>query len=479
MNSSLLDRTSRRKRGSIFLAATALALSLLVFAPAASSMTGSDWPMFHFDADDPTYVGEPPPCGTTGLATLSVIDCVQLDPVPSLDDEASPDAAGTAASAAVGPVFDPGLPPNCRIHLEAVFYAATDWLRLGQRLAADPSPCADYYISIPPLAADKTRFRVLQDDLIRALGPRFHPVAEINVTGWSAWVQTNKKTWTDAGIEARRRMADAGYEIASGETWALNELSSAVRRNAGAARANMRAFIGALHDGDGALPMAKGIVFVIGLDQALPDVSVYKATMQSWLQDGAFWSDMARDVRWWAQEVYPNSFNWAVVGAPRAVRAQYFNDYLQHPLILAEAGPASVQTARSFLESSYTALTSAAWRWPADFGNTDITQAQMNNFVSEELFSVRHYVGSNPQTIPQGFVGTAWAPRNLTGLTAPEFAAQTRAILERLASALHQSYEQGGSSQEGACGPPGEHIWCDEEVEGAVFNDAWKAFAEW
>ena len=84
-------------------------------------------------------------------------------------------------------------------------------------------------------------------------------------------------------------------------------------------------------------------------------------------------------------------------------RAKYFNDYLQHPLILTEAGPASVQAARSFLENSYTALASAAWRWPADFGNTDITQAQMNNFVSEELFSVRHYVGSKPQTIPQGF----------------------------------------------------------------------------
>jgi hypothetical protein len=49
------------------------------------------------------------------------------------------------------------------------------------------------------------------------------------------------------------------------------------------------------------------------------------------------------------------------------------------------------------------------------------------------------------------------APRNLSGLTAQEFAAQTRAILERLASALHQSYEQGG----------------------ALFNDAWKAFADW
>jgi hypothetical protein len=188
---------------------------------------------------------------------------------------------------------------------------------------------------------------------------------------------------------------------------------------------------------------------------------------------------MARDVRWWGQEAYPSSFNWGVPGAPRAVRAQYFDDYLQHPLTLAEAGPPSVDTARDFLERSYTALTSAAWRWPSAFGNTDISQAQMNDFVSEEVFSVRHYAGSHPQTIPQGFFSTAWAPRNLKGVPSSEFAAETGAILERLASALHESYAQGGSSQEGACGPPGDHEWCDGDVAGAAFNEAWKAFSTW
>jgi hypothetical protein len=433
--------------------------------------------------DDPAYIGEPPPCGTADVATLSVIDCVQNDPVPSLDDDTSTGAAPAAASLSAGPSLDPGLPSSCRIHLEAVFYTEGDWLRLGQKLAADPSPCADYYISIPPLAGPppikKTMFRVLQDDAIRALGHRFHAVAEINATGWSAWVQENHETWTNAGIEARRRMAEAGYDIASGDTWELNEVSSAVRRNLGASRANLRAFLRALHDGDGTLPAAKGIVLVIGVGQAVTDVSTYKATMEGWLQDGAFWSEMTRDVRFWAQEAYPNSLNWGVVGAPRAERAEHFNDYLQHPLILAEAGPAAVQTARSFLESSYAALTSAAWRWPSDFGNTDIAQGQMNDFVSEEIFSVRHYVGSHPHAIPQGFVSMAWAPRNLYDVPAQEFAAQTRAILERLASALHHSYEEGGSSQEGACGPPGDHVWCDEDVSGATFNDAWKAFATW
>src|SRR6185436_20269178 len=82
---------------------------------------------------------------------------------------------------------DPGLPANCRLHAEAVFWTqggqtpsgVWDWTLLGQELAANASACADYYISIPPLAANKTGLRVLQDDAIRALGPRFHPVAEM------------------------------------------------------------------------------------------------------------------------------------------------------------------------------------------------------------------------------------------------------------------------------------------------------------
>ena len=40
-----------------------------------------------------------------------------------------------------------------------VFYAATDYLRLATKLAANASPCAEYYISIPPLVADKTQPR--------------------------------------------------------------------------------------------------------------------------------------------------------------------------------------------------------------------------------------------------------------------------------------------------------------------------------
>ena len=46
-------------------------------------------------------------------------------------------------------------------------------------------------------------------------------------------------------------MAAAGYDVAAGDTWALDELSSAVRQGTGSARANMRDFLDGLYDGDG------------------------------------------------------------------------------------------------------------------------------------------------------------------------------------------------------------------------------------
>jgi hypothetical protein len=80
--------------------------------------------------------------------------------VPSLDPEWSD-------------TFVPPPAPRLRVattcrSLNAVFYAQTDWLRLAQKLRATPSACAEYYVSVPPLAADKTRLRSGEAAKIRA-----------------------------------------------------------------------------------------------------------------------------------------------------------------------------------------------------------------------------------------------------------------------------------------------------------------------
>ena len=203
---------------------------------------------------------------------------------------------------------------ECR-PLRAVFYAPTDWRRLATKLAASPSPCAQYYVSVPPIG-DKTQQRGDEAWRIRALGPSFHALAEISVNGWTAWVASTGRSWYEAGVEARRRMVAAGYDVTLGDTWALNELSSAVRQGTGNARANMRAFLNGLHDGDGTLPAVRGTVFIAGIGQATTDLSLYQARLQDWYEDSAFWSDVSRFVADWSQEVYGDVRHYAVPGRP-------------------------------------------------------------------------------------------------------------------------------------------------------------------
>ena len=351
---------------------------------------------------------------------------------------------------------------DCR-PLRAVFYAPTDWLRLATKLAANASPCAQYYISVPPLAADKTQPRSDQAWRIRALGPTFHALAEINVTGWSSWVATTGNSWYAAGVEARRRMAAAGYDVAAGDSWALNELSSAVRQGVGSARANTRAFLHGLHDGDGVLPPARGAVFAIGIAQTTGDLSVYQARLQDWYEDAAFWGDLSRYASDWSQELYGDVRTYAVAGVAREARRDSLNEYLQHQASLASVAPAAGEAARAFLAAAYSPLANAAWQYDASFGWTNVPVELMHDYISAQTYAMRSAGNSR--------FGFAWSPRNLVGLPPADFNAQTDALLVRLAAAIADSAQ----APEAACGS----TWCNLTLDGAAITTAWRTFAAW
>jgi hypothetical protein len=355
-----------------------------------------------------------------------------------------------------------------------VFYAATDWLRLATKLAEGGSQCAQYYISVPPLVGDKTQPRGDQAWRIRALGANFHAVSEIHMGSWGQWVAANGSTWYDAGVEARRRMAIAGYDVAQGDTWSVNELSSAVRRGDGNARANARAFVRGLHDGSGSA--TKGIAFITGMSQGTVELSVYQARLQDWLEDAPFWSDMSAYVSDWSQELYGDVRNYAVPAAPLTARRDALNDYLQHELALGRVGPAETAAARSFLEETYNPLANAAWRFDAAFGWTNVPVADMKHYVSAQVYALRNA----SQSAVDRF-GFAWSPKNLTGADPAVFAAESGELLERLAAAIRDSAEPIDSADPGvgACGPLGQNLWCAGDLEGATFNEGWRSFATW
>jgi hypothetical protein len=348
--------------------------------------------------------------------------------------------------------------PGCR-PLRAVFYAPTDWLRLATKLAANASPCAQYFISIPPLSGAKTQIRPDQAWRIRALGPNFHALAEVQASAWRAWIAANKSTWYDAGVEARRRMAAAGFSVAAGDGWIVNEFSSAVRRGLGAARTEMRDFVHGLHDGDGTAPAAKGGVFNIGVGQGLAEPSAYKSQLEAWLQDDAFWRDMSAYVSDWSQELYGDPRNYAVAGASAAVRRDYLNDYLRHQLLQARLGGEATASARSFLESADSPLANAAWQWGSGFGWTMIPVGQMKDYVSAQVYALRNFGAFGGQPIDRW--GFAWAPRN-AGMAAADFKSRTGEIIDRLAAAIRDSGEPPavGDAGFGACGSSGQNVWC-------------------
>ncbi len=414
-----------------------------------------------------------------GSATVSSGASVQRVPATPVVPSLEPEATEALWRSLVRRPRHKRAQAECR-PLRGVFYAATDWLRLATKLAATASPCAEYYVSVPPIVGDKTNLRPGQADRIRALGANFHALAEFHWTTWSRWVTDNATTWYAAGVEMRKRMAQAGFDVAAGDTWAVNEFPSTVRSGSGTARENARELVRGLYEGDtgaGARP-TRGAVFIVGLGQGTTNVSVYQTNLQNWLSDLAFWTDMSAYVSDWSQEVYGDFRRHAVPGAPITLRRDYLNEYLEHLLVLARAGPPTIELARGFLQTAFSPVANAAWQYESGYGWTFVPFDQMQAFVSAQVYALRS--ASVALGLAQDHWGFAWQPRNGSGLSTGDFNSQTSQILDRLGAAIRDSGQVNPSDPgSGACGPPGQNVFCVGDFTGALFNESWKALRTW
>ena len=412
-------------------------------------------------------------CAAVAATLAGPVSAAPSPPVPSLDPQTTQALWERLTSRReIRPLAaDAGCRP-----LRATFYAATDWLRLATSLAAKASPCAEYFVSVPPVVADKTKPRPDQAQRIRALGPTFHALAEIHYTAWQKWVASTGSTWYQAGVEARRRMAAAGYDVAAGDTWALNEVSSAVRRGDGNGRANVRELLRGLYDAAGEGPPTRGVVFVVGVGQRVPELGTYKARVQEWFQDAQFWIDVNVYVSDWSQEAYGDVRSYAVPGAPLAGRRDALVEYLRHMDLLAAAGGAVSGTANAFLGNAGSTLANAAWQWESAFGWTAVDDVLMQQFVSAEVYALRnHGVRTGRATDRFGF---AWAPKNLDALAPSDFTRRTGAVLDRMATAIRDSGADSPADPGiAACGSSG--VWCAGDLAGASLTAGWRGFRAW
>jgi HYR domain len=362
------------------------------------------------------------------------------------------------------------------VHTDAVFYS-TDTMLLAGRLHAAQSSCADYYLSVTPAADGSPRGGVAP--VVRANGPQFHAMPEVRLRVWTTWVQQTGNSWYQAGVEVRRRMVTAGFDVAQGDTWAINEvgtpsgmdMAKEVFNDVGSAREDLRDFVRGLYTGDPGMPPAPGLVFVANPTQITADLEQYKDGLRSWYRDGPFWSAMSQYVRFWAQETYADTRNWGVPGSSLADRAAHLNDYFQHANRLAEVDPDASPAARAFLAATYMPIANAAYPWGppelmADgigFGFTSVTLPQMQNFIATQTYALR-------SSLTNARFGFAWVPNTAAN---PRPSATTLAALR---DTLAQSIQGSQTDPAGACGPA--LTLCDSSLNGAAFTEAWKTFTD-
>ena len=359
--------------------------------------------------------------------------------------------------------------PTCPQAVEVIIYDQGGWNALATALQADPSPCAHYWLSIPSLSADRTALRGAAEAAgIRARGPRFHALAEFS---WGGWAAVGGMTWFDKGVEFRRRMDSAWYDVAAGDAWEINELPSTARTDA-ATRANVREAMRGLYTGPAGARAVRGAVFVIGMGEGTTNLATYKQHLENWLQDAAFWVDANSYARWWGQEVYPDPTAVCVGSATVAERAASLNAFTEHlPRLAASVGsPTTVNTAQSYLGRAYVPLLTAVWQ-SAAYQTDALTLDQMEHFVSTQVYATRAW--SAAHTVPDGRIAFAWD--NPT----PGSATLAPALAARLASSIAGAYGDGGGMAARACSPSGAYTWCQCAVAGAAFNGAWEGFGTW
>lgn len=343
--------------------------------------------------------------------------------------------------------------------------------------------CTHWYVGIPLVAGDKTNFHAgvkNEIDAVHQRGSNFHALAEFQWTAWRQWTLDNKKTWYEAGVEFRRRMDLAGFDVHSGDsdTWAINEIPSTVVTghgdlSASQVRENIKDAVRGLFDGP-KKEGKKGAIYRVGAPQDYTDqnnLQTSKQRQEAFLSDDAFWASMNLHVRWWADEVYADPLDECVPNTLVAERARHINDYVFHFPALAEKGPAMV--ARSFLRKTFTPLLNAAWKAPLGYGRNDIDADDFAMHVSTQVYAVRAWQAQHPQYGRR--MGFAWAPHPANDADK----ARVPDIGKRLGDAVDDAFAPGhGASY--ACSPSGAYTLCQCSVGNAKFIETWaNVFSSW
>ena len=235
-------------------------------------------------------------------------------------------------------------------------------------------------------------------------------------------------------------MAAAGY--APGDTWAINELSSAVRTKP-VSQARARDAMRGLYTGPHGAPPQQGAVFVVGLGQQLVNFGPYKGQLEGWLGNAAWWTAVSPYVAWWAQEAYPSCSRVCVAGCEGrgALDAASTSSRSTRPGSRSRDRPRP-RRARALFDRAYLPLMTAYWRDAKGYGNNRVSLAQMQTLASLEVYAARAWAIRNPY--PDGRIGFAWN-EHPPGATP----AQVQALATRVAQSIQGCLRRRRHGDEG------------------------------
>ena len=175
-------------------------------------------------------------------------------------------------------------------------------------------------------------------------------------------------------------------------------------------------------------------------------------------------------------------------GSALEERRVHLQAYVFHLLELVKAGGRRTLAAQRFLQETimpfvngggYAAPGGDEFGFVSGHGNTMVPLDDMMKFVSEQIYTVRHYARQHRGEAPGTRIGFSWQPSNRFDLPLDEFEANAQAIAARLAEALRWSYGPGNEAL-GACITPGTILdWCTFERTGAMFVETWADFSSW
>ncbi len=157
---------------------------------------------------------------------------------------------------------------------------------------------------------------------------------------WARGRRRSPTSWAAKGRLFRQRMAAAGYDPAR-DTWAINELSTAVSHEAGRAGAHARDAMRGLFTGPARRRAAAGGRVRrrnrTAARQLRPVQVAGRGLARATAAGGR---SVSPYVAWWSQEAYASCSKHCVGGAKVAIRSTHLNEYAEHPARLAFAGPA-------------------------------------------------------------------------------------------------------------------------------------------